>query len=182
MLKNCGPKNPFLVALPKVPAAGRFQGPRVQPLALSKAVGAAVLRQPCPLVPGGATANQPAAEGLEMPGSPTRFGRHGPVSTSLRFCCKPEAWVWYGESVSQKRPALFRGRHFEDVVILLCVRWYLRYSLSYRDLQEMMAERGLSVDHVTIWRWVQRYAPVLINGFALSCGDRIVSGGSMRPT
>ena len=78
-----------------------------------------------------------------------------------RFCCKPEASIWYGESVSQKRPALFRGRHFEDVVILLCVRWYLRYSLSYRDLQEMMAERGLSIDHVTIWRWVQRYAPVL---------------------
>ena len=63
--------------------------------------------------------------------------------------------------MSQKRPALFRGRHFQDVVILLCVRWYLRYSLSYRDLQEMMAERGLSIDHVTIWRWVQRYAPVL---------------------
>jgi transposase, IS6 family len=56
---------------------------------------------------------------------------------------------------------LFRGRHFEDVVILVCVRWYLRYSLSYRDLEEIMAERGLSVDHVTIWRWVQRYAPIL---------------------
>src|SRR5262249_1302072 len=40
-------------------------------------------------------------------------------------------------------------------------RWYLRYSLTYRDLEEIMAERGLSVDHVTIWRWVQRYAPVL---------------------
>jgi len=63
--------------------------------------------------------------------------------------------------VSQKRPALFRGRHFEDVIIILCVRWYLRYSLSYRDLKEMMAERGLVVDHVTIWRWVQRYAPIL---------------------
>src|SRR4026208_2105236 len=61
----------------------------------------------------------------------------------------------------QKRPALFRGRHFEDVIIILCVRWYLRYSLSYRDLEEMMVERGLSVDHVTIWRWVQRYAPIL---------------------
>ena len=61
----------------------------------------------------------------------------------------------------QNRPALFRGRHFEDVIIILCVRWYLRYSLSYRDLKEIMAERGLAVDHVTIWRWVQRYAPVL---------------------
>ena len=63
--------------------------------------------------------------------------------------------------VTRRRPALFRGRHFEDVIILLCVRWYLRYSLTYRDLEEIMAERGLSVDHVTIWRWVQRYAPVL---------------------
>src|SRR4026209_1128716 len=61
----------------------------------------------------------------------------------------------------QNRPALFRGRHFEDVIIILCVRWYLRYSLSYRDLEEMMLERGLSVDHVTIWRWVQRYAHIL---------------------
>ena len=44
---------------------------------------------------------------------------------------------------------------------MLCVRWYLRYSVSYRDLEEMMAERGLAVDHVTIWRWVQHYAPLL---------------------
>ena len=63
--------------------------------------------------------------------------------------------------MNQKRPALFRGRHFEDAIILLCVRWYLRYSLSYRDLEEIMEERGLSVDHVTIWRRVQRYAPIL---------------------
>ena len=63
--------------------------------------------------------------------------------------------------MSQHRPVLFRGRHFEDVIILRCVRWYLRYSLSYRDLEERMAERGLSVDHVTIWRWVQRSAPLL---------------------
>ena len=44
---------------------------------------------------------------------------------------------------------------------LLCVRWYLRYCLSYRDLEEMMAERGLKVDHTTIYRWVQQYAPEL---------------------
>ena len=52
--------------------------------------------------------------------------------------------------VSRARPAPFRGRHFADVIIILCVRWYLRYSLSYRDLEEIMAERGLPVDHVTI--------------------------------
>ncbi len=55
----------------------------------------------------------------------------------------------------------FKWRHFEGQIILLCVRWYLRYSLSYRDLEEMMAERGLGVDHTTIYRWVQRYAPEL---------------------
>src|SRR6185437_4006212 len=59
------------------------------------------------------------------------------------------------------RPELFRGRHFADEAIVLCVRWYLRYSLSYRDLPEMMMERHLSVDPSTIWRWVQRYAPEL---------------------
>ena len=55
----------------------------------------------------------------------------------------------------------FKWRHFEAEIILLCVRWYLRYSLSYRDLEEMMLERGLHVDHTTIYRWVQRYAPEL---------------------
>jgi hypothetical protein len=48
---------------------------------------------------------------------------------------------------------------FEPEVILLAVGWYLRFSLSYRDVEELLAERGLSVDHVTVWRWVQRYAP-----------------------
>ena len=67
----------------------------------------------------------------------------------------------WGDTVTQNRPALFHGWHFEDVIIILCVRWYLRYSLSYRDLEEIMAERGLWVVHVTIWRWIQRYAPIL---------------------
>ena len=53
----------------------------------------------------------------------------------------------------------FKWRHFQPEIILLVVRWYLRYSLSYRDLEEMMMERGLSLDHTTICRWVQRYAP-----------------------
>jgi IS6 family transposase len=53
----------------------------------------------------------------------------------------------------------FKWRHFQAKIILLCVRWYLRYSLSYRDLEEMMLERGLHVDHTTIYRWVQQYAP-----------------------
>jgi len=55
----------------------------------------------------------------------------------------------------------FKWRHSEAEIILLCVRWYLRYSLSYRDLEEMMREGGLHVDHTTIYRWVQHYAPEL---------------------
>src|SRR5438067_13140577 len=54
---------------------------------------------------------------------------------------------------------LFKGRHFDRDVVILCVRWYLRFKLSLRDLVEMMAERGLSMAHTTIMRWVQRYAP-----------------------
>src|SRR5204862_3329112 len=44
-------------------------------------------------------------------------------------------------------------------VILLAVGWYLRFSLPYRDVEELLADRGISADHVTLWRWVQRYAP-----------------------
>src|ERR1700745_4528287 len=54
---------------------------------------------------------------------------------------------------------LFKWRQFEPEVILLAVGWYLRFSLSYRDVEELLAERGLLVDHVTVWRWVQRYTP-----------------------
>lgn len=53
----------------------------------------------------------------------------------------------------------FKWRHFEPTIILLCVRWYCRYQLSYRDVEEMMKERGLTVDHTTVFRWVQKYAP-----------------------
>ena len=54
---------------------------------------------------------------------------------------------------------LFAGRHFDRDVIILCVRWYLRFRLSLRDLVEMMAERGLSLAHTTIMRWVQHHTP-----------------------
>ena len=56
---------------------------------------------------------------------------------------------------------LFRGRHFADDVIVFAVRWYCRFSLSFRDLEELLRERGIAVDHSTLWRWVQRYAPEL---------------------
>ena len=55
----------------------------------------------------------------------------------------------------------FKGRHFNGEVVLLAVRWYCRYGISYRDLETMMAERGVRVDHSTVYRWVQKYAPEL---------------------
>ncbi len=55
----------------------------------------------------------------------------------------------------------FKWRHFQSEIILLTVRWYLRYGLSCRDLEEMMLERGSQVDHTTIYRWVQVYSPEL---------------------
>jgi transposase-like protein len=60
---------------------------------------------------------------------------------------------------------MFKGRHFDRSVILLCVRWYLAYGLSLRNLEEMMAERGIEVDHATIHRWTVHYAPLLLEQF-----------------
>ena len=68
---------------------------------------------------------------------------------------------------------LFDGRHFDREIIVLCVRWYLRYKLSLRDLVEMMAERGLSLAHTTIMRWVKRFTPEFVkrwNRFAIPSG------------
>jgi transposase, IS6 family len=59
------------------------------------------------------------------------------------------------------RPAIFKWRQTAPALILCAVRWYLRYSLSLRDVEELLAERGLAADHTTIWRWVQRYGPEL---------------------
>ena len=53
----------------------------------------------------------------------------------------------------------FAGFRFPPDVIMVAIRWYLRYGLSYRDVEELLAERGIEVDHVTIYRWVQRFTP-----------------------
>ena len=53
----------------------------------------------------------------------------------------------------------FKGRHCAGELVLGAVRWYCRYGVSYRDLEQMIDERGVSLDHSTIYRWVQKYAP-----------------------
>jgi transposase-like protein len=93
--------------------------------------------------------------------------------------------VWTGEADVMKRrrscppiqsgSAAFAGFRFPPEVILLAVRWYLRFGLSYRDLEELLAERGIEVDHVTLYRWVQQFTPLLVEA-ARPCrhavGDR----------
>jgi transposase, IS6 family len=73
--------------------------------------------------------------------------------------------------------SLFKRRRFPVEIILLCVRWYCKYGISYRDLAEMMEERGVAVDPSTIFRWVQRYAPEIEKRIRLYQGPR---SGSWR--
>ncbi len=90
-----------------------------------------------------------------------------PVEHPAGLCCNFRAatsgWTTFGKhrtgSPIMPSDNPFKWRQFEPALILQCVRWYLRYALSYRDLEDMMRERGLCVDHTTIYRWVQRYAP-----------------------
>ena len=59
------------------------------------------------------------------------------------------------------KPDSFKWKHYQSDILLQCVRWYLRYAVTYRDLVEMMSERGVSVAHTTIMRWVHEYGPLL---------------------
>jgi putative transposase len=72
----------------------------------------------------------------------------------------------------------FKGHRFEKTAILLCVRWYLAYPLSYRNLKDMMFERGVEVDHSNIYRWVQKFTPQLEAVFRK--GEKRAVGNSWR--
>ena len=61
--------------------------------------------------------------------------------------------------VAVAEQSAFVGFRFPSEVIVVAIRWYLRYGLSYRDVEELLAERGIEVDHVSIYRWVQRFTP-----------------------
>ncbi len=78
-----------------------------------------------------------------------------------------------GWVTSSERSSVFAGFRFPREVIAVAVRWYLRYGLSYRDVEELLAERGITVDHVTIYRWVQRFTPEFIEA-ARPCGARLL--------
>ena len=78
---------------------------------------------------------------------------------------------------------LFKGRHFDQEIIILCVRWYLAFKLSSRDLVQMMAERGVLLAHTTILRWVRRYVCLILKSVGRRTPDRWVTRGAwMRLT
>ena len=94
----------------------------------------------------------------------------------MRTCLEPLEFVpglLLNEAVGMNRRHLIRPIHgpvsgfsgfrFPSEVILIAVRWYLRYGLSYRDLEELLAERGIEVDHVTLFRWFQQFTSLLID-------------------
>ncbi len=67
-----------------------------------------------------------------------------------------------GRVTASGSASAFAGFRFPPEVISVAVRWYLRYGLSYRDVEELLAERGVEVDHVTVYRWVQRFTPEFV--------------------
>jgi transposase-like protein len=89
--------------------------------------------------------------------SPHLFDRLG--RREVLQLCRSGRISWADMVLAPSVAGLFKWRQFEPEMILLAVGWYLRFSLSYRDVEELLAERGLRADHVTVWRWVQRYTP-----------------------
>ena len=96
--------------------------------------------------------------------------------------CRSGRISWADMVLAPSVAGLFKWRQFEPEMILLAVGWYLRFSLSYRDVEELLAQRGFSVDHVTVWRWVQRYAPELECACAGTSSRRTTRGGWTRRT
>ena len=93
-----------------------------------------------------------------------RFGLSGTVALEPRTIGRAVEAPWSGEiNTSGRRPrSEFAGFRFPPEVITLAVRWYLRFGLSYRDVEELLAERGIEVDHTTLFRWVVRFTPLFI--------------------
>jgi len=81
------------------------------------------------------------------------------------------AEFWHGANIMIN----FKGRHFKKTIILMATRWYLADSLSYRDIEELMAERGVAVDHSTVNRWVVKYSPKIEVEFTKRCKRRVGS-------
>jgi hypothetical protein len=98
-------------------------------------------------------------------------------------CCVGRSWSpETGPVTAPGTASVFAGFRFPREVISVAVRWYLRYGLSYRDVEELLAERGVTVDHVTIYRWVQRFTPEFIEAARPCRHAPVIGGSSMRRT
>lgn len=86
---------------------------------------------------------------------------------------------WQAASVRPDQS--FKGRQFTAEVILWAVRWYLMFPISYRDLELMLQDRGVSVDHTTVFRWIQAYAPAIERRSGRICSRVTAHGGWTRP-
>jgi len=121
--------------------------------------------QECPGVGGG---DLDGVECAPWTSAVNQFGLKGTVAFSHRTGRETVVMTCLSTSA-------FAGFRFPREVISVAVRWYLRYGLSYRDVEELLAERGVDVDHVTIYRWVQRFTPEFVEA-ARTCrhvpGDR----------
>ena len=87
-------------------------------------------------------------------------GRYGPFIGTVALVDRGGRGA--GSVTSSGSSSVFAGFRFPPEVISIAVRWYLRYGLSWRAVEELLAERGVTVDHVTIYRWVQRFTPEFI--------------------
>jgi transposase-like protein len=88
----------------------------------------------------------------------------------------------HGCSVPVVSSSAFKGLRFPPEIIVLAVRWYLRFGLSYRDVEELLTERGIEVDHVTVYRWVQRLPRCWSTGRGRVATRSVTGGTWMRPT
>ena len=111
----------------------------------------------------GARTTRPLANG----GQPGRQSLSRETQSGGHCCVDPRAvrlhgrTIWSGEiNTSGRRGSAFAGFRFPPEAITLAVRGYLRFGLSYRDVEELLAERGVEVDHTTLFRWVRRFTPL----------------------
>jgi hypothetical protein len=91
-------------------------------------------------------------------------------------------WPETGRVTAHRTALVFAGFRFPPAVISVAVRWYLRYGLSYRDVEGLLAERGIAIDHVTIYRWMQQFTPEFIEARGRAGMLPVTGGSPMRPT
>src|SRR5829696_6209943 len=114
------------------------------------------------------------------------FGVYPALSMRAAYAPPNRRWPMLLSAIAEKLKRRskddFKGRHYEATLILQAISWYLRYPLSYRDIEELFRERGLEVDHSTLNRWVLAYAPLIERDCGPSASPIAARSGSMKRT